>query len=222
MKWFSKKKDEQTDKPKRKSIFREYLEAIVIALFAATLIRASVVEAYRIPTGSMEDTLLVGDFLFVNKFIYGVKLPVIDKQILPPVRNPKPGDIIVFKYPEDPSRNFIKRCVAVEGQTFEIRNKVVYIDGKPLDESDYTKFLYPNQKPIIPRDNYERVTIPKGKLFMMGDNRDNSQDSRFWGMLDKDLIKGEAFIVYWSIDPDVPVWNIPQKVRWNRVGHLLE
>ncbi|RMH69727.1 MAG: signal peptidase I [Gemmatimonadetes bacterium] len=206
---------------KPKSKFREYVEAILIAVIVATLIRTSVVEAYRIPSGSMEDTLLVGDFLFVNKFIYGARLPFIDKPILPAIRDPQPGDILVFKYPEDLKRNFIKRCIAVEGQTVEIRNKVVYVDGQPLEEP-YTKFLYPHQTHGVPRDNFGPVTIPKGQLFMMGDNRDNSQDSRYWGLLDRDLVKGEAFMVYWSFNYDVPLWDIGHKIRWDRIGHLIQ
>ena len=205
-------KKKPTNQKKKKSTIREYAESIIIAVAIAMVIRATVVEAYRIPSGSMEDTLLVGDFLFVNKFIYGVKIPFTNKNFLPPIREPKVGDIIVFKYPKDPKRNFIKRCVAVEGQTIEIRNKILYVDGKKVEEN-YTKHIYPN---ILPgRDNFGPITVPKGHIFMMGDNRDNSQDSRFWGPLDKKLVKGEAMIIYWS-------WNKEKFLpRLNRIGHII-
>jgi signal peptidase I len=206
-------------KEKKKSTIREYIESIVIAIIIAMVIRATVVEAYRIPSGSMEDTLLVGDFLFVNKFIYGVKIPFTNTNLLPGVREPKPGDIIVFKYPENPSRNFIKRCVAVEGQTVEMRNKKLYIDGKQVKE-EYVKHIHPN---VLPgRDNFGPYKVPKGHLFMMGDNRDNSQDSRFWGPLDEDLVKGKAMIIYFSMDKEDPYfWKIPS-IRFSRIGDLIK
>jgi signal peptidase I len=203
------------DKKKRKSTLREYAEAIIIAVVLTLVVRAFVVQAFRIPTGSMMDTLLVGDFLFVNKFIYGAKVPFTELR-LPEVRRPRQGDIIVFKYPGDLRRDFIKRCIAVEGQTVEIRNKVVYVNGVPLDEpyvihSDPRVF----PKEISPRDNMDPIYIPQGYFFMMGDNRDNSSDSRFWGPLDASLIKGKALILYWS-------WNNEKHFpRFGRLFHVV-
>ncbi len=204
------------EKRKRKSVVREYAEAIVIAVLLTLVVRAFVVQAFRIPTGSMMDTLLIGDFLFVNKFLYGARVPFTDVR-LPEVRSPQPGDIIVFKYPGDLKRDFIKRCIAVGGQTVEIRDKVVYVDGVPVDEpyvihTDVRVF----PKEISPRDNMDPVYVPRGYVFMMGDNRDNSHDSRFWGPLDENLIKGKALILYWS-------WNgerhLPRFDRLFRVVH---
>jgi signal peptidase I len=200
---------------KRKSVLREYTEAIIIAVVLTLFVRAFVVQAFRIPTGSMMDTLLVGDFLFVNKFVYGAKIPFTDSR-LPSLRGPQRGDIIVFKYPGDLKRDFIKRCVAVGGQTVAIRSKVVYIDGVPLDEpyiihTDARVF----PKEISPRDNMDPVYVPEGYVFMMGDNRDNSHDSRFWGPLDEELVKGKALILYWS-------WNNEKHVpRFDRLFHIV-
>ena len=190
-----------------KSAVREYIEAIVLAIILTVVIRGLVVQAFRIPTGSMEDTLQVGDFLFVNKMIYGSEIDIgwqgqrFVYFRFPAIREPKPGDIIVFRYPDDPARDFIKRCVAVGGQQVEIRDKVLYVDGKPRDEP-YVAHKDPR---ILPRetrqrDNFGPYVVPQGHLFMMGDNRDNSEDSRFWGALPRSLVKGQAMILYWSWD----------------------
>jgi signal peptidase I len=199
-----------------KSTVREYIEAIALAIVVTLFVRTFIIQAFRIPTGSMTDTLLEGDFLFVNKFIYGAQIPFTNWQ-LPRVRDPRPGDIIVFKYPEDLKRDFIKRCVAVGGQTIEIRDKEVYVDGrkqnapyvKHIDDRVYSAFE-------SPRDNFGPFYVPKGYLFMMGDNRDNSHDSRFWGPLDEKLVKGEALILYWSWDRD------HFRPRLNRLFHLIK
>jgi signal peptidase I len=200
---------------KRKSVVREYVEAIVIAVVLTLVVRAFVIQAFRIPTGSMMETLLVGDFLFVNKFIYGAKVPFTDLQ-LPEVRAPEPGDIIVFSYPGDPKRDFIKRCIAVGGQTVGIRGKVVYVDGAPLDEPYVIRTdnkIFP--KEVSPRDNLDPVYVPEGHIFMMGDNRDNSHDSRFWGPLDVRLVKGKAMILYWS-------WNSERHLpRFGRLFNVV-
>ncbi|HLQ66764.1 MAG TPA: signal peptidase I [Candidatus Limnocylindrales bacterium] len=192
-----------------KSTIREYLEAIVLAVLLTIVIRGLVVQAFRIPTGSMEDTLLVGDFLFVNKMVYGSEIDIgiggerFFYYRFPAIREPKPGDVIVFRYPEDPSRDFIKRCVAGAGQQVEIRDKVLYVDGKAKDEP----YVVHKDPQILPRersarDNFGPYVVPQGHLFMMGDNRDNSHDSRFWGPLPRDLVKGKAMFLYWSWDPD--------------------
>lgn len=193
---------EKKDQParKRKSTLREYTESLVIALILALIIKTSLVEAYKIPSGSMEDTLLVGDFLLANKFIYGAKIPLIDAH-LPAVREPKPGDVIIFKFPLNPKQNYIKRLIAVEGQTVEIRKKQVYVDGKLFPLPSHGKYTDPIMHTPT-RDNFGPVTVPPGKLFVMGDNRDNSYDSRFWGFLDRKLVLGKAMILHWSWKPD--------------------
>ena len=194
-----------------KSAFREYLEAIVLAIVLTIVIRGLVLQAFRIPTGSMEDTLQVGDFLFVNKMVYGSEIDIgfsgnrLVYYRFPTIRDPKPGDVIVFRYPEDPSRDFIKRCVAVAGQTVEIRDKVLYVDGKAREEPYVVHKdprIIPRDSKDGPRDNFGPYVVPQGHLFMMGDNRDNSADSRFWGPLPRDLVKGKAMFLYWSWDQD--------------------
>jgi signal peptidase I len=234
---FTKKKPEiKQEKKSTLSIIREYIESFGIALIMALIIKCSVVEAYKIPSGSMEDTLLVGDFLLANKFIYGSKIPLLPIH-LPALREPKPGDIVIFKYPQNQKVNYIKRCVATEGQTVEIRNKVLYVDGKKFVDSPHVKYTERgNRNPgQDPRDNFGPYKVPKGHLFMMGDNRDNSADSRYWGPLPRDLVLGKAMIIHWSWAPDdrapaisandllsIPknvgynIVHFPNRVRWNR------
>lgn len=210
-----KKIKEADAAPKKKGALRENIEAIVIAVILALFIRTFVVQAFKIPSGSMKNTLLVGDHILVNKFIYGVKLPFIDKTIIP-IENPKRGDIIVFQFPEDPSKDFIKRVIGVGGDVIKIRNKKLYVNGH-LVKNKHGIYKDPRIFPasLQPRDNFGPITVPKGKLFVMGDNRDFSYDSRFWGFVDLSAVKGEAFIVYWS-------WNKKDfSVRWNRIGHIL-
>ena len=192
-----------------KSAIREYLEALVLAVVLTIVVRGLVVQAFRIPTSSMEETLQIGDFLFVNKMVYGseIDIGVAGHQLVyhrfPAIREPKPGDVIVFRYPDDPSRDFIKRCVATGGQTVELRDKVVYVDGQAQEEP-YAVHKDPRVLPreSSPRDNFGPYVVPQGQLFMMGDNRDNSHDSRFWGGLPRTLVKGQAMILYWSWDAD--------------------
>jgi signal peptidase I len=196
-----------------KSTLREYLEAIVLAIILTIVIRGLVLQAFRIPTGSMEDTLQVGDFLFVNKMVYGSEIDIgfggerFFYYRFPAIREPRVGDVIVFRYPEDPSRDFIKRCVAVAGQTVEIRDKVLYVDGKAREEpyvvhKDPRIIQRETTRETNQRDNFGPYVVPQGHLFMMGDNRDNSHDSRFWGALPRELIKGKAMFLYWSWDAD--------------------
>ncbi|MBI2877690.1 MAG: signal peptidase I [Candidatus Tectomicrobia bacterium] len=199
----------------RKSVVREYAEALVYAIILALVIRTFVVQAFKIPSGSMIPTLLSGDHILVNKFIYGVKVPFTDTTLVH-FKKPQRGDIIVFKYPEDEKRDFIKRVVGLPGETVEIHNKQVYINGKALKES-YTIYRDEGYLPdsTSPRDNYGPTRISAGHLFVMGDNRDNSMDSRFWGFLDETKIKGKAFLIYFS-------WNGEQHgVRWKRIGDLI-
>ena len=195
----------------KRSTFREYLEAALWALVLTLFLRAFVIQAFRIPSESMLDTLLVGDFLFVNKFEYGPKIPFSHIRF-PGLRGPHRGDVIVFQFPQDPTKDFIKRCVATGGQTVEIKDKQVYVDGLKLREP-YAVHKDPTIRPAGYdfRDNYGPFTVPKGELFMMGDNRDNSNDSRYWGPLKMDLVKGRAMFLYWS-------WNGEKNwPRWNRI-----
>ena len=190
----------------RKSTAREYFESIAIAVILALFIRTFVVQAFKIPTGSMENNLLIGDHLLVNKFVYGSTTTPLERAILP-MRAIARGDVVVFKFPQEPDRDFIKRVIGLPGETLEVRNKKVYINGTPLDEP-YVHFLVPpggagqEVAPSDVRETYGPVTVPTDQYFVMGDNRDNSQDSRWWGYLPRDLVKGKALMVYWSFDSD--------------------
>ena len=197
---------------RQKSLLREYVEAIVYALLLTVALRAFVLQAFRIPSESMLDTLLVGDYLFVNKLDYGPKIPFTETR-LPGFRKPERGDIIVFQYPDDPRRDYIKRCVALGGQTVEVKDKVLYVDGQKQVEP-YVKHIDPTNHPASfdPRDNYGPEQVPPGHLFMMGDNRDNSNDSRFWGPVNMSLVKGRAMFLYWSWDGER---------RWPRFHRIL-
>jgi signal peptidase I len=201
---------------KEKSRFRENVEAILLAIILAMFIRTFVVQAFKIPSGSMKQTLLIGDHILVNKFIYGVKLPFTGITLIP-VREPKRGDIVVFKFPEDPGKDFIKRVVGVEGDVVEIRDKQVFVNGKPENHS-HGVHMDPYTIPpgVQPRDYFGPVTVPPDSIFVLGDNRDHSYDSRFWGFVELKDMKGKAFIIYWS-------WNNQDfGVRWGRIGKLLE
>jgi len=200
----------------KRSALRENIEAIIVAIVIALFIRTFIVQAFKIPSGSMKQTLLIGDHILVNKFIYGVKIPFSDITLIP-IKNPKRGDIVVFKFPEDPKKDFIKRVVGISGDVVEIRDKQVYINNMHLDQ-DHGIHTDPHIIPGVfqPRDNFGPVTVPPASLFVMGDNRDHSYDSRFWGFVDLKVVKGKAFIVYWSWD------NGSFGVRWNRIGHLLK
>ena len=195
----------------KRSTLREYVEAALWALALTFVLRAFVIQAFRIPSASMENTLLIGDFLFVNKFEYGPKIPFTHIR-LPGLRAPRRGDVIVFQYPQDLTKDFIKRCIATGGQTIEEREKHVAVDGTVLEEP-YAIHSDPNMHPASydRRDNFGRYTVPPVNMFMMGDNRDNSHDSRFWGPLPMDLVKGRAMFLYWSWDGDRH-WP-----RWNRI-----
>jgi len=209
-------------KDRKKSGIREYIESILLAVVLAFVLRASVVQGYRVPSGSMEDTILPGDVFLGNKFLYGIRIPMTDIR-LPAIRDPKPGDIVVFRSPEEPSKNLVKRCVAIGGQTVEIRNKVLYVDGKPSPFPATGKFLDGRILPgaISVRDNYGPITVPPGYFFMMGDNRDNSYDSRFWGPVSKEHILAKATILYFSWDKQAPLWDVTHKIRWSRIAHIL-
>jgi signal peptidase I len=188
----------------RKSTLREYFESIVIAVILALFIRTFVVQAFKIPTGSMENNLLIGDHLLVNKFVFGPTATGLERALLP-IGTIHRRDVIVFKYPEEPDRDFIKRVIGLPGETVEVREKKVYINGTALDEP-YVHFLQPpagasefhEVTSFDVRERYGPVTVPADQYFMMGDNRDNSADSRYWGFLRRDYIKGKALVIYWS------------------------
>lgn len=211
---------------RKKSALREYAEAIIVALLLAFFIREFIVQAFKIPSGSMKETLLVGDHILVSKFSYGIhvpnQIPFTSMQIFPDIHFfqgiPKRGDIVVFKYPKDQTRDFIKRVVGLPGETIEIRDQSIFINGQELKEGPHvnhqdTNFL---SNLYSPRDNLPPTKIPAGHLFVMGDNRENSQDSRWWGALDINLIKGRAFIIYWSWDSE------DTRLRWERLGKSLK
>jgi len=200
-----------------KSAWRENIEAILIAVVIAMFIRTFIVQAFKIPSGSMLETLQIGDQILVNKFIYGVKIPFTDGKTLIPGKDPQQNDIVVFKYPEDTSKDYIKRVIATAGDSLEIIDKQIYVNDKPIKNEPWAihkdKRIIPGQ--FTTRDNMRKITIPPNKIFVMGDNRDNSHDSRFWGFVDLTEIRGEAFMIYWS-------WNKDSfGVRWNRIGNLL-
>ena len=198
-----------------KGKIRENVEALVIAIILALFIRTFVVQAFKIPSGSMQNTLLIGDYILVNKFIFGVKEPFTDVTVIP-IKAPQRGDIIVFKYPEDPTKDFIKRVVALGGDTVRIENKKVYVNGELQDHPQAIHVdsrTFP--KDFQPRDNYGPAVVPEGKLFVMGDNRDESNDSRFWGFVDVSAVRGKAFMIYWSWDKS------DFDVRWKRLGDII-
>jgi signal peptidase I len=207
----------------KKSTTREYVESIIIAVILALFIRTWVVQAFKIPSGSMENNLLIGDHLLVDKFVFSPTASGLERMLLP-VRAVKRGDVIVFKYPVEPERDFIKRIIGLPGETLEVKRKVVYINGQPLTEP-YVHFLRPLSGPGSEgseagdvRDDYGPVTVPMGQYFAMGDNRDNSADSRFWGFLPGDYVKGKALMVYWSYEPsEGNVASFLTGTRWNRL-----
>jgi len=214
------------DAPK-KSVAREYFESLVIAVVLALFVRTFVVQAFKIPTGSMEQNLLIGDHLLVNKFVFGPVLGRVEQALLPikPIRR---LDVIVFKYPEDPNRDFIKRVIGLPGDTVELKNKRVYINGHRLEEP-YVYYL--EDPPPLPEEmgsssdfggmsgdprvQYGPVTVPPGHYFVMGDNRDNSQDSRYWGFLPRENVKGKALVIYWSYAAESG--NFLTSTRWSRI-----
>jgi signal peptidase I len=206
---------------KRKSNVRETIEAVVVAFLIALVIRTFVIQAFKIPSGSMIPTLLVGDHILVNKFLLGTPVDIPFTNItlfrMPGLRKAQRGDIIVFKYPEDPKRDFIKRVVGVGGDVVEEKNKEVYVNGRRLVEP-YTQHVDDEIKPgqFDKRDNFGPIVVPKGAVFVMGDNRDQSYDSRFWGFVSDSEIKGKAIIIYWSWDGD-KTW-----VRFTRIGRLVK
>lgn len=195
-------------------MFREYAEAIIIALVLALFIRTFVVQAFKIPSASMYDTLLIGDHILVNKFIYGIKNPINGATWIP-VKQPDRSDVVVFRYPLNPTQDYIKRVIGIPGDTIQIIDKKIFINGEPFDDP-HALFLDKNIQPAgQPRDNLGPITVPENSLFVMGDNRDNSYDSRFWKFVDRSAVKGKAFMLYWSWDKN----NF--SVRWKRLFKLI-
>lgn len=203
------KSTKKKKKRSKKDTANEWIKSILIALLLALLTRATVVQAFRIPTGSMEETLLEGDFLLANRFLYGSKIPFTGVR-LPAIRDPKRGDIIIFEHPTE-KKDFIKRCVALPGDKVEIRNDVLYVNGGVVEEP-YKKLTAFGGSLA----NYGPVMVPDGHLFMLGDNRHNSYDSRSWGPLDDEYIKGKAMVIYFS-------WNGEAHFpRFTRMGRLIK
>ncbi|OYD17586.1 signal peptidase I [candidate division WOR-3 bacterium JGI_Cruoil_03_44_89] len=223
---------------KKKSNWLLDLLYIVVAVL---FIRAYVIQAYKIPTGSMEDTLLIGDFLFATKFNFGLQVPFQNKMVFKWSR-PKRGEIIIFKYPLE-HKDFVKRCVAIAGDTVEIRNKVLYVNGErvdepyvvhkdrrmfpPLEVNDLKRYqkLWEDDNFLnaggYVRDNFGPVEVPEGTVFLMGDNRDNSYDSRYWGPLPYDNLRGRPFMIHWSWEKGIPMYKLMRKIRWDRIGMIV-
>ncbi len=213
----------------RKSAVREYGEAMFVALILAVFIRTFFVQAYKIPSGSMEPTLLIGDHILVNKVVYGLRMPdsIFGLQIpgLPygrylfHVESVHRGDVVVFVFPPDRTKDFIKRVIGIAGDTIQVKNGVVWLNGAIMpDPNAHFEVASSERSAGSPRDNFGPITVPAGKLFMMGDNRDRSYDSRFWGFVDDDDVEGRATVIYWSWDGEASSF-IP--IRWNRFGRIV-
>jgi len=210
----------------QKSTIREYFESIVVAVILALFVRTFLFQAFKIPTGSMKPNLLVGDHLLVNKFIFAPTASPLERTLLP-MRPIERGDVVVFKFPEEPERDFIKRVIGLPGDTLELKNETIHINGMPLVEP-YAHYLYPPMSDgqadsFDLRRKYGPVTVPDGHYFMMGDNRDDSQDSRFWGFLPASYVKGRALFIYWSFDTqdDGSAPTSFMGVRWDRLLHQI-
>lgn len=238
----TKSKKDRSPKVKKGSFdeILSYVKSLAIAFLMVLPLKHFVIEGYRVPTGSMENTILIGDFLLANKFIYGARIPFSDMR-LPAIRDPRPGDVVIFKFPLDPSLNYVKRCVAGPGQTVQLKNKVVYVDGKRFEDDAFTKYSDMSEpekgSQAWNRDNFGPYRVPADQFFMMGDNRDHSYDSRFWGCVPRENILGKALFLYlsWGEDSNAPAIslsnplsvthsllynfvNFYDRVRWNRLG----
>lgn len=211
-----------SEQPQKKGVVREYTESILVAVILALIIRTFFFQAFKIPSGSMEDTLLIGDHLLVNKFLYGTKIPFVDERIFK-MRDPRRGDVIVFEFPLDTldtslsfwqKKDFIKRVIGLPGDRVKMVDQTVYVNGQPYKiPYEIHKGAGADPSPLI--QSFNEVAVPQNSYFVMGDNRDRSSDSRFWGFVPKDNIKGLAFIKYWSIDGSI------FKIRWNRIFRTI-
>ena len=186
------------NKERIKSEIREWAESIIIALILALLIRTFVVQAFKIPSGSMIPTFEIGDRIFVSKFIYGARIPFTDIR-LPAVRQPRRGDIVVFVSPETPKKDFVKRLIAIEGETVEIKNGNILINGRAIDGPDSVKLNYYYNKGDFGKEG-AAITVPDGSYFALGDNSANSRDSRYWGFFPKKNLIGKVIFLYWPIN----------------------
>jgi signal peptidase I len=225
----AKEREGALQPPPQKSTVREYAEAFGIALVLAVIIRTFLIQAYKIPSGSMEPTLLIGDHILVNKLICGLRLPdsIFGLRIpgvpwgqyvcgLEPVHR---GDVVVFVFPPDPTKDFIKRVIGVAGDTVQVKNGIVFLNGKQMDDPHAHFEVTPQDRsPMSPRDSFGPVTVPPNKLLMMGDNRDRSYDSRFWGFVDTNEVEGRAILIYWSWDADA---SSILPIRWSRFGRII-
>ncbi len=202
----------------KKNFFKEYLEPIAIAILIALFIRSFVVQAFKIPSASMEPTLLVGDYLLVNKFIYGIRIPFTKIKLFQ-FKKPQRGNIIVFIFPLDPSKDFIKRVIGTEGEKVQVVQSKIFIDGKMIEDpwGTFEKIGSAEYRQAV--ENFGPVVVPKDSLFVMGDNRNNSEDSRFWGFLQTNAVLGEALIIYFSWDRNVG--DLLRNIRWSRIGKLI-
>ncbi len=220
--------ESQTQNWSKGKAVKEYVKSIFFAIFLAILIRATLVQAYHIPSGSMEDTFLKGDYVLGDKLTFGTqvpdRLPILNMKLpsfrMPGFRNPQSGDLVIFEFPGDPARDFIKRCVAVEGQTVEIKDKTVFVDGEPFTNPPGVKYLDGTvlARRFSRRDNFGPYKIPPGHIFVLGDNRDSSHDSRYWGTVSLDKVKAHPLLIYYSVDGEAPIWNFLRKIRWGRLG----
>jgi signal peptidase I len=204
----------------KKSVAREYFESLVIAVVLALFVRTWVFQAFKIPTGSMEQNLLIGDHLIVNKMIFSPAATGFERLIMPG-RTIRRGDVIVFKYPKEPERDFVKRVIGLPGDRLELHRKVISINGQPLTEA-YVQFLEPPSTSGPPhtddlREEYGPITVPPDQYFMMGDNRDNSEDSRYWGFMPASYVKGQALFIYYSFDDNGSIASIFSATRWHRL-----
>ncbi len=257
MQWKKRKMEKKPKTAKKAGFFaklQEYVMALLVPLGVVMVLQASIVKAYHVPTGSMRTTIEIGDNLIVNRYIYGPRtpdmVPVVNIQlphyVFPLGRDPKAGEIIVFKYPPDPSTEYVKRCLATPGQTVEIRQDTVFIDGKPEGEKIFLRREYdPEERRHVnvyeikradgvvhnvryfaaearTPQNWGPVTIPPNQYFVMGDNRDNSADSRYWGYVPRENIHGKALMVYFSWKKYLPLSKLWSKIRWGRIGTFLE
>jgi signal peptidase I len=212
-----------------KSLVRDYFETIVTCVIFVLFARTYVFQQSKIPTGSMVPTLLIGDYIMVNKFAYApllesVPLAARVERALLPVRDLERGDIVVFKFPDEPEKDYIKRVIGLPGETIEIRNRQVFVDGRPIQEP-YKVHRNPHALNFDLND-YGPKRVPEGMLFCMGDNRDNSRDSRSWGYVPRDFVKGRAFIIWWSYDEERDAYlqtSLASRVRaiWSKLTHLF-
>lgn len=214
---------------KKPTTVHEFVKTILSVVLLVILIRSTLVQAYHIPSGSMEDTLLEGDYVLGDKLTFGTqipdRLPILNLKLpsfrMPGIWDPAPGDLVIFEFPEDPSKDFIKRCIAVGGQTIEVRDQQVYVDGELFTDPPGVKYL---DRATLPqrfrRGAFGPKLIPDGHIFVMGDNRDNSYDSRIWGPVSLEKIKAHPLVIYYSWDKETPLWQIWNKIRWRRLGPI--